>query len=120
MKLTDIDPYSGYGDPIYHAYMEYVGPNDKNAGGKSNKYWEVAVFANPAFKEPRGGQRYLVVRRWGKYGAKGQTKVEERWSEWSATDYARELKHKKREKGYTKEIDVITRLSTLVKEGDDE
>jgi hypothetical protein len=37
MKLTDIEPYSGMGDPIYHKYLEYVGENDLNKSGKSNK-----------------------------------------------------------------------------------
>ncbi len=118
-KLTDIEPFSDYGEPGYHAYLEYVGANDKNTSGKSNKFWEVAVFHNPNYKEPRGGLPFLVVRRWGKYGAKGQIKVEHSWNESAAIHHALKMKAKKREKGYTKEIDVITRLSTLVTEEDE-
>lgn len=109
MRLTDIAPYSGYDPPVYHRYLEYVGANDENKSGKSDKYWEVAVFANRA---ATGAvcDLFLVVRRWGKYGTKGTIKPEEQWSEWSAIEHAREMKAKKRAKGYTKEIDVITRL----------
>jgi predicted DNA-binding WGR domain protein len=109
MKLTDIAPYNELGKPILHVYLEFVGTNDKNVSGKSNKFWEAAVFAR--------GARFVFVRRWGKYGKKGQLKEQEHYSTWSAQDALLEVKQKKRAKGYTKEIDVITRLGTLV-EGD--
>jgi predicted DNA-binding WGR domain protein len=108
MKITDIEPYSDLKDPILHKYLEFVGSNDKNVSGKSNKFWEIAVF--------KYGAQFKVVRRWGKYGAKGQIKEEVCYSKWSAEDTALAHARKKRDKGYTKEIDIITRLGTLVEE----
>lgn len=109
MKITDIAPYTELGEPDLHVYLEFVGTNYDNVSGKSNKFWEGAVF--------KRGSEFLFVRRWGKYGKKGQLKEQTFYSVWSARDALYELKRKKRDKGYTKEIDVITRLGTLV-EGD--
>lgn len=114
MKLTEIEPYSGYGKPVYHRYLEYVGANDENQSGKSDKFWEVAVF-----QQVDRANRWVVVRRWGRYGKKGQIKVAGPYgTEWSATGEAQAFEAKKRVKGYTREIDVITRLGMRVEEGD--
>ena len=95
------------GEIIYHRYFEFVGPNAANASGKSNKFWEIAVL--------KLNGKYTVVRRWGKYGSKGQTKEESFGSDkWTATSHAQQVQAKKKDKGYTKEVDVITRLGTLV------
>jgi predicted DNA-binding WGR domain protein len=102
VRITDLEPYNDYEAPLYRRYLEYVGVNYKNKSGKSDKFWEVAVFKRDS--------AYVVVRRWGKYGKKGQVKEGRCWSKHAAKRKARELKHKKREEGYTKEIDVITRL----------
>ena len=110
MKLTDISPYSDLGAPTLHKYVEFVGANHKNVSGKSNKFWEAAVF--------KRGSKFIFVRRWGKYGAKGQVKEQEFYSDYAASDALLDVFQKKRAKGYTKEIDIITRLGTLV-EGDD-
>jgi predicted DNA-binding WGR domain protein len=98
------------GEPIYFVRLEYVGENSANVSNKSDKFWEVAVF-------PTDDGRFTVVRRWGKFGARGQIKPETAWSKHGAKRKARDMKAKKREKGYTKEIDVITRLGML---GDEE
>jgi len=55
-----------YGAPVYHKYLEYLGPNEDNVSGKSDKFWEVAVF--------RVRDWHVVITRWGKFGSKGQTK----------------------------------------------
>lgn len=107
MKLTDIAPFDSYGTPVKHVYLEYVGENYDNVSGKSNKFWEGATFALP-------GGRHVFVRRWGKYGAKGQTKEQTFYSSSRAEDELLKVARSKRDKGYTKEIDVVTRLSTLV------
>lgn len=105
MSSTIQDTHEG--DLVYHRYLEFVGPNADNASGKSDKFYEVAVVK-------RADGKFVVVRRWGKYGTKGQTKEEVCSDKWAAKAKARDLKSKKRAKGYTKEIDVITRLGTLV------
>lgn len=111
MKLTDIEPYNGYGEPLYHRYLEFVGANYQNQSGRSDKFWEVAVFKVDKLD-------YLVVRRWGKYGKRGQIKGERfAWRD-AAKSKARKLKAKKRKAGYTKEIDIVTRLGMQVGEED--
>jgi len=112
VKITDIEPYDGYGDPIYHRYLEFVGTNLANKSGVSDKFWEIAVFKVDKLK-------YVVARRWGKYGKKGQKPKEEQFS-WRdpAKRHARKLKAKKRKDGYTKEIDIVTRLGLQVGEED--
>jgi predicted DNA-binding WGR domain protein len=95
------------GEIVYHKYLEFVGANADNASGKSNKFWEIAVI--------KQGGKFTVVRRWGKYGTKGQTKDGESfYDKYTAKSHAKAHQRKKRDKGYTKEIDVITRLGTLV------
>jgi predicted DNA-binding WGR domain protein len=108
MKITDIEPYSDLKEPILHKYLEYVGSNHKNVSGKSNKFWEVAIF--------KKGGGYMLVRRWGKYGSKGQLKEEFFSSKWTAENAAEVHADKKRDKGYTKEVDIVARLATLVDE----
>jgi predicted DNA-binding WGR domain protein len=107
MKLTDLDPYDGFPAPLKHIYLEFVGANDNNVSGKSNKFWEGAVFK-------LAPKRFVFVRRWGKYGSKGQIKEQMCYSEWRAEDALNDVARKKRDKGYTREVDIITRLSTLV------
>ncbi len=109
--LRDIAPYNEMGEPLAHVYLEYLGPNDKNASGQSNKYWECAVFVDKSTKDTS----YLIVRRWGRYGSKGQTKVERDYSNRYAVELCHGYAREKRGKGYTKEIDVVTRLGLLVK-----
>lgn len=108
MKLTEIAPFDSYGTPTKHVYLEYVGANESNVSGKSNKFWEGAVF--------KRGSKFIFVRRWGKYGAKGQTKEKVFHSEWRAEDELNHVARSKRDKGYTREVDVVTRLSTLVED----
>ena len=108
MKLTDVAPYSELGKPTLHKYVEFVGANDKNVSGKSNKFWEAAVF--------KKGGVFLMVRRWGKYASKGQVKEQTFYSAYSAENALWDVFYKKRDKGYTKEIDVITRLGSLIED----
>jgi len=112
VKLTDISPYDGRPEPIYHRYLEYLGPNAENVSGQSDKFWEVAVLRC-------GDGKFEVVRRWGKYGAKGRIKPEVRRGKSSAISYARRMKNEKRDKGYTREIDVITRMGSLLDDEED-
>ncbi len=109
MKITNIEPYDSYGKPVYHRYLEFVGPNYENQSLKSNKFWEVAVFAD--------GTKYVVATRWGKFGAKGQTKTKVCWGQWTAEESALTQAQKKRDKGYGHEIDVITRLGATLDGG---
>ena len=109
MKLTDIAPYSGLGDPIKHTYLEFVGKNAENVSGQSNKFWEAAIFKKDDYD-------YVFVRRWGKYGAKGQIKEQNYQRLRHAKTQLRKVRNSKWDKGYTKEVDVITRLGTLVAE----
>lgn len=95
-------------DPEYFIHLEFVGANSANVSGKSNKFWQVGVFAV--------GSRFVAVRRWGKYGTNGQCKAERETSRWSAMNFAEANEQKKRDKGYSKEVDIITRLATLVDE----
>ena len=106
-NLREIEPYNEMGEPVLHTYLEYLGPNEDNASGRSNKFWEVAVL-----HDAKQGV-YLVVRRWGRYGSKGQVKPEKSYSRSAAKRKARGYAKKKREKGYTREVDVITRLGLL-------
>ena len=106
MKITDIEPYDGMLAPLGHIYLEFVGSNESNVSGKSNKFWEAAIFQE--------GGVYTLVRRWGKFGAKGQIKRQEFHAEWAAENALWDVAQKKRDKGYTREIDVISRLGTLV------
>lgn len=105
-KLTDLPAYVDLGEPAFHKYLEYLGPNVDNVSGKSNKFWEVAVFK-------RDG-RHVVVTRWGKFGAKGQTKEKVHYGLYDAEASARQQARKKRDKGYTREVDVITRLGATL------
>ena len=100
--------YADKGEILLHKYLEYVGPNDTNATGKSNKFWEIAAVRLSA-------NVYAVVRRWGKYGKKGQSKENLVYGRYEAKKSARKLYTQKRDKGYTKEIDIVTRLGAVVK-----
>ena len=108
MNITDLPAYADLGAPRYHRYLEYLGPNADNVSGKSNKFWEVATFK-------RGGH-FVVVCRWGKYGAKGQTNEAVFYSVWAAENSAYDKAEKKRAKGYTREIDVVTRMGALLED----
>lgn len=96
-------------DPEYFIHLEFVGANSDNKSGKSNKFWQVGVFAV-------GNHRYVAVRRWGKYGTNGQCKAQSQTPRWTAINFAEDNEQKKRDKGYTKEVDIITRLATIVDE----
>lgn len=109
MKLTDIAPYDSMGDPIKHVYLEYVGPNDSNVSKKSNKFWEGAVFERD--------NQFVFVYRFGAYGKRGRVEEKVFPSRYAAKRAWRTKRDEKRDKkGYTKEIDVVTRLSTLIED----
>jgi len=103
------ETHAHLGKVVYHKYVEYVGDNAENESGKSDKFWEVCVF------EGRHG-RGVMVRRWGKFGTNGQTNEKSFPSSYRARSKASDIYHQKRDKGYTKEVDIITRLGTLVGE----
>jgi predicted DNA-binding WGR domain protein len=108
MKLTDIAPYNELGAPVKHVYLEFVGANDKNISGKSNKFWEAAVFEQPV--------GFVFVVRFGAYGKRGTIKEKPIYSRRAAKDAFKKKRSEKWDKGYTKEIDVITRLGTLTED----
>lgn len=108
-NLTDLYPADTYGEPAYHVYLEYMGDNEKNLSGKSNKFWECIVV------QSQGGG-YITVRRWGRYGSKGQSTFRRFFRLGAARDFAREHAAKKRAKGYTREIDVVTRMGAVLED----
>ena len=85
---------------IYMARVEYL-------GGKSDKFYEMSVYA-----DANGG--FIEKRRWGRYGAKGQTKIVYHHSEWYATQSAQTQVSAKLNKGYTRPIAPLTRLATAM------
>jgi len=115
MNLTEVPPYDER-EPVFHKYLELVGPNPKNVSGKSDKFWEVAVFPRETRHGVTAHDVYDVVMRYGRHGAKGRVIADEGWTKDGAIRAAKVKAQKKRDKGYTKEIDAITRLGNLVRE----
>lgn len=91
---------------IYRDRVEWLGKNHANASGKSDKFYEVTVIAQNG--------HYIETRRWGKYGAKGQVKVVTHSWETYALRSAKEQIKKKRSKGYTRCVDALTRLASVM------
>lgn len=94
------------GEPVKHVYLEYVGETAK--GNKSNKFWEAAVFEKPI--------GLVFVVRFGRYGKRGTIKEKLFNSRYAAKAAFKKKRSEKWDKGYTKEIDVITRLGTLTED----
>jgi predicted DNA-binding WGR domain protein len=88
---------------ILYDRVEWLGKNNKVKGNQSDKFYEITVVLQ--------GTTFVETRRWGKYGAKGQTKVLEHYYEYSALQSARNQIKKKMKKGYTKPIGALTRLA---------
>jgi len=91
---------------IFQERLEFLGSNYKNASGRSDKFYECFVTVY------RG--RCIVQRRWGRFGAKGQSKEERYYSEYTALEKARELLAKKREKGYTSPVAPLKRIASVL------
>jgi len=91
---------------IFHKRLEWLGPNSDNASRKSDKFYEITITTN-------GGRSFVETRRWGRYGAKGQTKVVQHSYEWSAINSAEQQLAKKRDKGYTAPVAPLKRLASL-------
>lgn len=87
----------------YHARVEWLGPNDANQSRKSDKFYEITVTQE--------GCAVKEIRRWGKWGTEGQTKVINHYSLWSAVESAKKQLKKKRKKGYRDPVDALTRLA---------
>jgi len=108
MKLTDIVPYSEMGAAIKHVYLEFVGANAANVSGRSNKFWEGAFFE-------RSGE-FIFVVRYGPYGKRGTIKEKLYHSRKAARQVFEKKRSEKWDKGYQREVDVVTRLGILVEE----
>lgn len=93
---------------IFYERLEYLGRNDANQSRKSDKFYEVEVLWN--------GGHYIEVRRWGRYGTKGQTKEIRHWTEYLAIDSAMKQLGKKREKGYTDAVAPLRRLASTIED----
>lgn len=91
---------------LYQDRVEWLGANHANQSGKSDKFYEVTVA--------QVGERFVELRRWGRYGAKGQTKTLTHYSEYSATQSAKAQIEKKRAKGYTRPVDALSRLASVM------
>ena len=91
---------------VLHERLEWLGANHDNASGKSDKFYEVTVDHNDLY--------FTETRRWGRFGAKGQTKVLQHYGEYSALESARKILAKKRDKGYTKPVAPLTRLASVL------
>ena len=94
---------------IYSARVEWLGANYDNASRKSDKFYEIVVTAT-------ANGRFIEKRRWGKYGATGQTKIINHYSEWDALQSARKQIESKVKKGYTKPVAPLTRLATAMED----
>lgn len=93
---------------IFRERVEWLGKNHANQSGKSDKFYEIVVV------EQNG--HHIETRRWGKYGAKGQVKVLTHYSEYSALRSAEDQLKKKRAKGYTRCVDALTRLASVMED----
>jgi predicted DNA-binding WGR domain protein len=91
---------------IFRDRVEWLGKNHGNASGKSDKFYEIVIV-------PQNGT-YVETRRWGRFGANGQTKVLTHYSEWRAIQSAKGQISKKRAKGYTRCVDALTRLASVM------
>jgi predicted DNA-binding WGR domain protein len=97
-------------EPLFHQRLEYLGANHDNQGGQSDKFYEIRVDPDRL----RGG--YAETRKWGKFGANGQTKVIGHFSAAMAIRSAKNQLKKKAKKGYTKPIGALTRLATVAED----
>jgi predicted DNA-binding WGR domain protein len=92
--------------------LEYVGPNEANASGRSSKFWQAEVYRS------NGGA--VFVRRWGKilaWGDEDRQPKRERYPTIAAAQCAAlKMVEKKRKKGYTLEVDVVTLIGMLAEE----
>jgi predicted DNA-binding WGR domain protein len=68
-------------------------------GENHNKFWRIRVYGS------------IVVRHWGRHGAKGQQMAEDHGSEWAAKSAARDLRDDKMSKGYKTEVGVLDRFA---------
>lgn len=95
---------------IFQERVEWLGANHANASGKSDKFYEVTVTHEDG--------AFVETRRWGRFGAKGQTKAVRHYSEWQALNSARGQLSKKRDKGYTSPVAPLIRLAHVMDEDD--
>jgi predicted DNA-binding WGR domain protein len=98
---------SDEGKTIFHERVEWLGRNNANASRKSDKFYEITITTN-------NGAYCREIRRWGRYGTKGQTKLISHFSERSAINSARKQLNKKRDKGYTNVIAPLKRLASAM------
>lgn len=90
-------------EPIFHARLEFLGSNSQNKGGKSDKFYEVTVR--------RVAHHYEELRRWGKYGISGQTKIVKHYDAYSAVHSAEKMLAQKRRRGYHDCVGALIRLA---------
>jgi predicted DNA-binding WGR domain protein len=95
--------------PIFFERIEWFGPNDDNKGGKSDKFYEAEV-------RYLGRCEFLLIKRWGKTGTKGQTREKTFRFCRDAERAAQAVIAKKRAKGYTNPVSIVDRLASLVEE----
>lgn len=77
-------------------YLEFVGPNSHNAGGSSEKFYQVFIIEN------------VLVIRYGRLGARpGQFSVTPCGSHEAAEDRGRKQLYAKRDKGYEEQTRVV-------------
>lgn len=93
---------------LFFERLEWLGSNHANKSGQSDKFYEITISKEDG--------RFVETRRWGRFGAKGQTKVLRHWGEWSALDSARMQLRKKRKKGYTKPVAPLKRLASIMED----
>lgn len=93
----------------FHARVEWLGPNSKNQSRKSDKFYEVCVLQ-------AGPYKHVERRRWGKWGAEGQTKEIEHFYQHRALESAQKQIKRKMKKGYRDPVDALTRLAHQVED----
>jgi len=98
-------------EPVAHERLEWLGANHANKSSKSDKYYEITIHEE--------GNFYVETRRWGRFGAKGQTKVLTHYNKWSAFWSANEQLAKKRAKGYTRPVAPLVRLASVLDDEED-
>jgi predicted DNA-binding WGR domain protein len=95
--------------PLFFERVEYLGANHDNHSGQSDKFYEIRV-------DTTNTGEYVETRKWGKFGANGQTKAIRHYSAAMAIRSAKKQLKKKAKKGYTKPIGGLHRLATAAED----
>ena len=65
-----------------------------------NKFWHCFVYESE-------GEKFFIVRHWGRNFTKGQSMVEQLSSGYEATNYANDMANKKKREGYKAQANFL-------------